>query len=141
MGEPALASDDRFATVEARIANQDELYERIERWAATVPTAEELEKRFTEAGASAAVVRTVADNLADPHLVERGTLAPVRMDDRDVLMQVAPYRFSGCEVRPGAPAPHIGEHTEEVLRDVLGLDDAERERLFATGAVHGSRRT
>jgi crotonobetainyl-CoA:carnitine CoA-transferase CaiB-like acyl-CoA transferase len=140
IGEPGLAADERYATVEARIDNAVELYERIERWAASVATAEELAERFTAAGVTAAVVRTVEDNLGDPHLVERGTLAPVELDGRQVLMQVAPYRFDDLQVRPGGPPPHVGEHTDAVLRDVLGLDDVERERLFATGAVHGHGR-
>jgi crotonobetainyl-CoA:carnitine CoA-transferase CaiB-like acyl-CoA transferase len=140
MEQPELATDERYATIEARIANAAELYDRIERWAATVPTAEELVERFTAAGVTAAVVRTIADTVADPHLVERGALAPVELDGREVLMQVAPYRFTGCDVRPGDPPPHVGEHTTQVLRDVLGLGDAEREALFAAGAVHGSGR-
>jgi crotonobetainyl-CoA:carnitine CoA-transferase CaiB-like acyl-CoA transferase len=137
LGRPGLTADERFATVEARIANATALYELIEAWAATVPSAEALVERLQVAGVTAAVVRTVEDNRADPHLVARGTLRPFPLDGREVLLQSAPLRFSGCEVPPAAPAPHVGEHTNEVLRDVLGLGAAERDELFATRAVHG----
>lgn len=140
MGEPGLTQDQRFATSHARVDNQVALYERIEAWAAGFETAEALVAAFDAAGVTAARVRTVAENLEDPHLIARGTLSPVTYAGRgEVLMQTAPYHFTGCEVRPGAPAPHIGQHTHEVLRDVLGLGEDECEELYRAGAVHGGR--
>jgi CoA:oxalate CoA-transferase len=122
------------------VENAVALYERIEAWAATFETAEALVERLERAGVTAARIRTVSENLEDPHLIARGTLSPVTFPGHgDVLMQTAPYRFTGCAVRPGAPAPHVGQHTEEVLRDVLGVPDAELDDLYRTGAVHGGR--
>jgi CoA:oxalate CoA-transferase len=140
MEAPELTADERFATSAARVANAVALYERIEAWAVTFATAEALVERLESAGVTAARVRTVAENLDDPHLIARGTLSPVDFPGHgEVLMQTAPYRFTGCDVRPGAAAPHVGEHTEAVLRDVLGLGESERDDLYRKGAVHGGR--
>ncbi|HEY4098323.1 MAG TPA: CoA transferase [Baekduia sp.] len=139
MGRPELRDDPRFAGMDARLANAPAAYDLIEAWAAEFATADALVDHLLAHGLSAARVRTVAENLADPHLVARGSLAPVAFDGAgEVLMQTAPYRFSGLDVRPGAPAGHVGEQTADVLRDVLGLDDAAIKTLFKAGSVHGT---
>lgn len=133
-----LGADPRFATSEGRVANSPALYDVIEEWAAGFPTADALVDHLHAHGLSGGRVRSVTENLADPHLVQRGALAPVPFEGYgDVLLQTAPYRFSGMEVRPGIPAAHVGEHTSEVLRDVLGRSEDEVAALFSAGAVHG----
>jgi crotonobetainyl-CoA:carnitine CoA-transferase CaiB-like acyl-CoA transferase len=57
-----------------------------------------------------------------------------------VLLQTAPFRFSGCEVRPGRAAGPVAADTGAVLTDVLGLDDAAVAALFDDGVVHGGHR-
>ena len=51
------------------------------------------------------------------------------------LMAGSPLEFSEVERVPVAPAPMLGEHTEEVLADVLGLTDPEIGRLEADGVI------
>jgi 2-methylfumaryl-CoA isomerase len=53
------------------------------------------------------------------------------------LMPGSPLLFEACERLPPRRAPLLGEHTEEVLADVLGLTDAEIGRLHADGVIHG----
>ena len=53
------------------------------------------------------------------------------------LMPASPLRFDACERLPARRAPVLGEHTEEVLGDVLGLSAAEIGRLFDDGVVAG----
>jgi len=53
------------------------------------------------------------------------------------LMPGSPLAFSGAERLPPAPAPALGEHTDEVLADVLGLSDSEIGRLHDQGTVAG----
>ncbi len=57
------------------------------------------------------------------------------------LMPGSPLRFEACERLPARRAPQLGEHTEEVLADVLGLTDAEIGRLRADRVVGGAERT
>lgn len=137
MGQPELADDERFATVEARVENQQDVYDRIQTWAEGFPTADQLVGHLAGHGVPAARVRTVTENLGDPHLVERGTLAPVALEGvGEVLMQTAPYRFSGAEARPLGPPPHVGQHTAEVLIDVLGLTPEDVRRLHDAGVAY-----
>lgn len=129
---------ERYPTVAARVADPGPLYDRIEAWAAGWPTADALVEHLTSHGLSAARVRGVRENLADPHLVARGTLAPVDQPRHgEVLLPVAPFRFSDAEVRPGPPAGAIAADTAGVLSDVLGLDDETVADLFAEHAVSG----
>jgi crotonobetainyl-CoA:carnitine CoA-transferase CaiB-like acyl-CoA transferase len=131
---------DSYGTVAQRVADPGPLYDRIEAWAATWPTADALVEHLVGHGLSAARVRGVRENLADPHLVARGTLSPVDYPGHgEVLLQTAPYRFSGAEVRPGRPAGAIAADTAAVLSDVLGLDDAAVAALHDDGVVHGGR--
>ncbi len=57
------------------------------------------------------------------------------------LMPGSPLSFEACERLPVRRAPQLGEHTEEVLADVLGLTDAEIGRLRADQVVGGAQRT
>lgn len=139
MGRGALASDPRFVNIEGRVAHRGDLYGLIDEWAAEQPDAEALIAVLQEHGLPGARVRTVAENRADPHLIERGTLQPVDLDGvGEVLVQSAPYRISGTHVGPPSGPPRIGQHTDEVLRDLLHLDASAIRRLHHAGAVHGS---
>jgi 2-methylfumaryl-CoA isomerase len=53
------------------------------------------------------------------------------------LMPGSPIAFSAAERRPAAPAPQLGEHTDEVLAELLGLSDREIGRLHDDGVVAG----
>jgi crotonobetainyl-CoA:carnitine CoA-transferase CaiB-like acyl-CoA transferase len=131
---------DEYPTVAARVANPAPLYQRIEEWAATWPTADALVGHLVEHGLSAARVRGVRENLQDPHLIGRGTLSPVVYPGHgEVLLPTAPFRFSGATVRPGKAAGSIAADTVDVLRNVLALDDAAVAALFAEGVVYGGR--
>jgi crotonobetainyl-CoA:carnitine CoA-transferase CaiB-like acyl-CoA transferase len=141
MERPGLAEDPRFRVFIDRIANRVELYSLIKDWAASVPTADELVRRLSSRGISAARVRTVEENLDDPHLLQRGTLKSMQIDGvGQVVMPSAPYRFSGCSVGPDFPAAEIGAHTDEVLRDRLGLTDATLAMLHARGVIYSRNR-
>lgn len=137
MGRPELAEDERFTTAERRIENQVALYALIDEWASRFETADALVRLLSSHGISAARIRHVDENRRDPHLIERGTLAAVDFGSRgEHLVQAAPYRFTGADVGPQGAAPHVGEHTVPVLRDVLNLDQQHIDRLLAEGVAY-----
>jgi CoA:oxalate CoA-transferase len=75
-----------------------------------------------QAGLPASVVRSLGEMLLHPHLVQRGTLQQVKAADglggRTVNVVGAGFRFEGSQpvFRGGVPA--LGEHTEEVMREL-----------------------
>ncbi|MEU1597049.1 CoA transferase [Streptomyces sp. NPDC005708] len=142
MGRPELADDPRFVDIEVRIGHRGELYRIIDDWAQTFASADELVAALGKAGLPGARIRSVAENIADPHLLARGTLAPVdlRGEAGEQLVQSAPYVMSDAAVGPKAPPPHIGEHTSQVLTEMLGIGPAELDGLYAAGTIHASTR-
>jgi crotonobetainyl-CoA:carnitine CoA-transferase CaiB-like acyl-CoA transferase len=136
MGRPELETDPRFATFDDRIPNRHALYDLIDEWAATVPDADQLVEALQSRGVPCARVRTHVEVASDPHLVERGTLAPVDIPGAGtILTQTAPHPLAGLDTVPRGPAPRLGEHTRSVLIDELGFAAAEVEELIAGGAA------
>lgn len=83
-------------------------------------------------GVPAAPVSDAFDLLRDPHLRERGFLAEVEQPGIGrVTIPGVMWHFAGEELAVRRPAPLLGQHTEEVLREVLQLDDATLATLAA----------
>ncbi len=129
MGKPELLSDPRFATAEARKAHEDALEEIITSW-----TRErdrwEVTEILQKAGVAAFPSMSNKDLATSPHLEARGYL--VRKEHPEVGKRIhagIPWQMSGtpCEVRSAAPLR--GQHTREVLRDLLGLSSKDIEEL------------
>jgi crotonobetainyl-CoA:carnitine CoA-transferase CaiB-like acyl-CoA transferase len=133
MGRTELTTDERFATLAERAARSDEINGIVADWTRTM-RASEVEAACIEHDVPVATAYTAADIFADAHIAARGDL--VTVDDPVIgpVRQQAPFpRFVGeAPVAPNG-APRLGEHTREVLRDVLGLDNAELDRLAAEG--------
>jgi len=135
MGNPPFGQDPRFATLDGRLAFADELDAEIARWSSQ-QDAFELAERLQAVGVEAGVVQDLADLHADPQLAHRGHF--------EALRHALPgeRRFGRCAIRfsesPSlrrTPGPSLGEHAREVLSGILGLADAEIERLAATGVL------
>ena len=135
MGRPGLAADPRFASAAARKANEDAL-DRIvagwcrgrDRWAAA--------EALQAAGVPAFPSVSSADLRADPHLAAREAFH--RFEHPEVGARAhfrAPWRWARRANGAGSRAPCLGEHTDEVLREVLGLAGDEIERLREGGVV------
>jgi CoA:oxalate CoA-transferase len=111
-------------------------HDAIERWMAAQPGRDALITRLESARIACAPVVSLREALTGPFAQERALLAGVD-DRRGGTRPVTrlPYRFSTSEVRAPRPAPLRGEHDVEVLRDVLGLDDARIAALRAAGVL------
>ncbi len=129
MGKPELATDKRFADVTARKANEDLLEEMITAW-----TKErdrwEVTEILQKAGVAAFPSMSNKDLATNAHLNARGYL--VQKEHPEVGKRIhagIPWQMSGtpCEVQHAAPLR--GQHTDYVLRDILGLSEAEVQKL------------
>jgi benzylsuccinate CoA-transferase BbsF subunit len=136
LGRPELANDARFATLAARKANEAELDQLILGWTVT-HHASEVADTLQGAGVAAAVV---ADNRyldeEDPHINQRDYFVELEHPEVGVRKHCGiPWKMSRTECAVRAPAPCIGQHTDEVLAQLLGYKQDEIDRLRALGAL------
>jgi crotonobetainyl-CoA:carnitine CoA-transferase CaiB-like acyl-CoA transferase len=135
IGEESLVTDPRFATDEARGDNGEELSERAARWCASRTVAEalaELERAKVPAGP----VLSPRQLLDDPHVEAARYLTKIMFPGlpAPTPIMATPVVLSETPGRIAAPPPVLGQHTDEILRE-LGLSSAEIEDLRASGAV------
>jgi benzylsuccinate CoA-transferase BbsF subunit len=125
------ATDERFATVGARKANEDEL-ERLVAEATRDCHAGELATRLQARGVAAAAVETSGDLLDNPQLVARGYWHRVEHPVMgSIVVNRVPFRSSLDEGAPASAAPLLGQHTRELAASVLGIDGPAYEDLVA----------
>ncbi len=121
---PDLITDERYDDFMKRLQLTPELHEEVEKWTRE-RTKHEVMKIFGEAGIPCAATMDTKELYDDPHLQARGFVKTLQHPEQGEvrLLGWAP-RMSANEVVI-APPPELGEHTDRVLRDELGLD-AER---------------
>jgi crotonobetainyl-CoA:carnitine CoA-transferase CaiB-like acyl-CoA transferase len=132
---PALASDPAYATVQGRRAHHDEIDALIIAWTSQ-RTPDQAMAQLQAAGVAAATVANMRRVVEDPHLGARGFWPEVDQPSvgRHVIAGLS-WHFSRT---PGAirwAAPNLGQHTDYILRTILGKTDAEIEALRATGVL------
>ena len=129
------AIDPEFDDASIRNADQDRLDEQIAAWTSDFEV-EDLAYRLQAAGIAAHVVSTNEDLLHDTHVTSREwyQVAPSNRLGRDV--------FSGCAVKLSATpgrwteaGPSMGQHTREILSDVVGLSDEAIDDLISSGGA------
>lgn len=120
---PELASDERFRTRAARIANFDELTTVLRAYFAAEPRDYWL-KALVDADVPHSAVRRVDEVLNDPELQRAGTFRKLTHPQMgEVTCIERPVLFDGARAPTRHAPPLLGEHTEEVLRE-LGIDTA-----------------
>jgi len=139
-GNPEWGREERFSTLENRLANQDELDRLIGEWTIQHDPYGVMDI-LQKAGVPAGAVTDVNMNLDEPHLNERGFWVEM---DREVVgkqrYSTYPIKFSETPVKY-RPAPTLGQHNEYVLGTVLGLSDTqikelEKEQIIGTEPAH-----
>ncbi len=129
MGNPDWANDDRFASAEARRRHEDELNALIEAWTAN-QYSDWLMAELLGHGVKAGMVKDARETIEDEHLRRRGFWAYLDHPVVGVsLYNRAPMTFSETPVVMETAAPSIGQHTTEVLTNMLGYSAAEVDRL------------
>jgi len=134
-GRPEWAGDERYATNAARVANRDTLIPALRQTTVMKTTAEWL-RLLEEAGVPGGPVNTIEQVFQDPQVRHRG----LRIDlshplTPSVPLVGSPLRLSRSPVRYASAPPLLGEHTERVLADLLGLDADHVARLKTDGVI------
>jgi crotonobetainyl-CoA:carnitine CoA-transferase CaiB-like acyl-CoA transferase len=135
MDRPDLAEDPKYQRLTDRAARSDEINGIVAEWTSG-HTANELEEACVRFDVPVATAYTAADMFADPHFAARGDLMTIDDPVAGPMRQQAPYpRFVGEPVTAPAGAPKLGEHTDDVLGTLLGLEHTELEVLRTQGIV------
>jgi formyl-CoA transferase len=131
---PDLAIDERFATTRAREVNGDALFEEIAAWTRR-RTKYEVMRYLGSRGVPCSALLDSHDLWRDEHLRARGAVTRINHPTRgEQDMLAPPFRMEDSHVAM-APAPLLGEHTDEVLAAELGLDQSELARLAEAGVT------
>jgi len=134
-GEPSLADDPRFATNARRVASRAELMPLLQRLTAARTTAE-WTAALAEKGVPCGPINDLAQVFTDPHVVARGLASRIEHETLGSVPTVAsPLRLSATPVTYAAAPPRLGEHTDSVLADALGLSPDEIASLRSRGIV------
>jgi len=136
VGRPDIITDPRFAEREVRARNTDALYEEVSRILPTRPTAE-WEKLFNEHDVPYGPVLSLEDLLDDGHMADVGFWHRVQHPTEGALVVPAfPVRDGGPDgdATPTSIAPTLGQHSEEILRE-LGYPAGKIDKLLHDGVV------
>jgi CoA:oxalate CoA-transferase len=136
VGRPDLIQDSRFMNRENRKKNRGALTVELES-ALRASSADEWEMILNRIGIPAGRVLTVPEALENQQIKDRGllqTLDAVPGVDRPITLTRAGFKLQGADPTVTRPPPRLGEHTEEVLRDV-GYSETDIANLRASGAI------
>jgi len=135
IGREELRDDPRFATLEARVANEADCL-AVLRDELARDTAANWERRFAAAGVPAAAVSRLPDVLKDEQLAHRGLLRETRSpaDGRVLPYTNTPFKVSGEETGANCPPPLVGADTDAVLGE-LGYDGNAIQALRESGVI------
>jgi crotonobetainyl-CoA:carnitine CoA-transferase CaiB-like acyl-CoA transferase len=136
VGLAHLLEDKRFATNAARVENRELVSAALAPVMKTMTTAAWVE-RLEELKVGCGPINTVREAFADPQIKARGAVVhmshPATADGVDVIAN--PVRLSETPADYRLPPPLLGEHTDEILSERLGLDDAKLAALRKSGVI------
>jgi len=134
MGHPEWRDDSRFATNAARMANLTALAAAMNEVMETRSRSEWI-RAFDAAGVPVGPVHTIGEALDHPQTRARGAVVELHHPQAGLTRALGcPLHFSRTPTVDARPAPMLGEHTREVLRE-YGYQDAEIDRFVAEGVV------
>jgi crotonobetainyl-CoA:carnitine CoA-transferase CaiB-like acyl-CoA transferase len=137
LGQGALAEDTRFRTNQDRVRNYDVLRAALVPLLAARPRAELL-RALTAAGVPNGAVRSVTEALADPQLAAREMIVPLEHATAGAIRVLGtPLKLSDTPATVRTPPPTLGQHTVKILREDVGLSDAEIDALTAGVTARG----
>ncbi|TVM05524.1 MAG: CoA transferase [Halomonas sp.] len=134
---PELAQDERFATNDARVSHREQLIPELQAVLATRGSDKWL-AALESVGVPAGPVNTLDRVFDDPHVKARELKQPLthpQSANGKVDLVNNPIRFNGVQMSAQTAPPTLGEHTDSVLKEQLGLDNTQIEGLKALGIL------
>ena len=136
LGNPALAEDPRCATHASRIQNRALVNGALNAWAED-KTVAEVCARLQEAQIPCAPVLDVPQVIQDPHIRDHRNMFPSYDQPKAGRVTVTNIPVKAPDIPPVSltPAPEMGQHTQDVLRDLLQFNDQTLARLEKAGVI------
>ncbi|MBN1190236.1 MAG: CoA transferase [Dehalococcoidales bacterium] len=133
VGKIEYISDPRFDTLANRKKNEEELNALVSEWTVQF-TAEEVMTRLQDAGVSAGVVKNTADIYEDPQLKQRNIFWKMDHAEMGQFTHLGgSFQLSATPSQSYSPSPLLGEHTEQICSEILGMPDDEFVQLMQDG--------
>ncbi len=134
IGKPEWKEDPDYATPKSRLPRLNEIFGAIEKWTMT-KTKFEVMDICNEYDIPIGPILSFKELAEEESLRATGTIVEVEHPERGTYLSVGnPVKLSGSPVEV-LRSPLLGEHTQEILRDVLNYSDKEIEGIRASGAV------
>jgi len=135
LGRPDLPADPRFLTNQDRIHHRAALNAVLEPIFLSRPKQHWIDA-LAAVGVPCGPMNELDDVFADPQVREREMVVHVPHPKRAAMPMLAnPIRLSSTPVQYRMPPPDLGEHTDDVLSDLLGYDEAKRRALREQGVI------
>lgn len=129
MQRPELTTASEFATVDARLAGVDEIDRIVSEWTSQL-SAREAEERLQAAGIPAHRASTSADLASDPQLQALGHFISLEHPEHGAtFVESSRIGLSETPATVTRPGPVLGQHTEHVLKDILGYSEEQVSAL------------
>ena len=134
IGEPGWKTDPDYVTPKARLPHLNEIFTRIEAWTMKHEKFEAMDI-LNAYDIPCGPILSMKELAEDANLRESGTIVEVDHPTRGTYLTVAnPIKLSASKV-PVTRSPLLGEHTDEILREVLGCSESEIGQITSTGAI------
>jgi crotonobetainyl-CoA:carnitine CoA-transferase CaiB-like acyl-CoA transferase len=135
LGDPAWAAARELETAAGRIARRVQIDRELADFTRRFEPRSLMDLLQT-AGVPAGMVQRSSDHQQDPQLAHRRFFRPLEHPEMGLVpYEGHPYRIAGYDNGPRFPAPCLGEHSFQVLQEILGYDDDEIARIVAAGAL------
>jgi crotonobetainyl-CoA:carnitine CoA-transferase CaiB-like acyl-CoA transferase len=135
-GLKELGEDERFSSNMLRVDNNAALKELLEEWTSE-RSRDEIVALLNQNRIPSCPIYDIKDASEDPHISKvREMVVNVHQPGLgDIRLQGNPIKMSETDPRPRGPAPSLGADSELILKEVLGLSDAEIKKLRESGAI------
>jgi crotonobetainyl-CoA:carnitine CoA-transferase CaiB-like acyl-CoA transferase len=131
LGHPAWAKDARLQSLTGRLRCHDEIDRSIEEWTKTLPPGE-VERRLRAAGVPSERMRRMDEILEQGH---DSVFHLIPGKTQPTLLTGLPFAFAPRQQQAFGPAPRLGEHTDDALKEWLGLESPAIAKLRDAGAL------
>jgi len=138
IGKPEWSGDPSFTSLRGIVARAAEIDSALAAWASTRKT-DDVVAAVVSAGLPCSRYRAPEEVLRDEHLIARGSFAPRADAKGEYVVVNPPFRFADATLAALPSVGALGEHTREVLSEVLGLGDAKLDSLTVAGAFGAPR--